>query len=74
MQTMVNAITAVHGTPYDFGSIVSWFGVASGGSIDTTYTDLGIVHSYASELRGALTCHVPTSHLSVRLAASPAGC
>ena len=53
MQAMVVDITAVHGTPYDYGSIASWFGVASGGSIDTTYTDLGIVHSYASELRGS---------------------
>lgn len=52
MQAMVVDITATHGTPYGYGSIASWFGVASGGSIDTTYTDLGIVHSYASELRG----------------------
>ena len=52
MSDMCDAITAEHGTPYDYGSIASWFGVASGGSIDTTYTDLGIIHSYASELRG----------------------
>ena len=86
MSAMCDAITPVHGTPYDYGSICSWFGLASGGSIDTTvsatsraafdprvavaasardpaslananprwfwqYTDLGIVHSYAAELR-----------------------
>ena len=51
MSTMCDAITPVHGTPYRYGSIASWFGVASGGSIDTTYTGLGIIHSYAAELR-----------------------
>ena len=36
MSAMCDAITPVHGTPYDYGSICSWFGLASGGSIDTT--------------------------------------
>ena len=51
MSAMSDAITAVHGTSYAYNTIAGWFGLATGGSIDTTYSQTGIVHSYAPELR-----------------------
>jgi len=45
------ALTKVHGTPYVYGPIYTVIYPASGGSNDYTYGKLGVVHSYAPELR-----------------------
>jgi len=47
----VRALTAVYGTQYVFGPIWHVIYPASGGSNDYTYGSLGVVYSYAPELR-----------------------
>lgn len=47
----VEALQAVYGTNYVYGNIADVIYVASGGSVDYTYDNLGIVYSYAVELR-----------------------
>ncbi|KAF2348133.1 Peptidase M14 carboxypeptidase A, partial [Trinorchestia longiramus] len=47
----VAALEAVHGTSYIYGNIADVIYVASGGSVDYTYNNFGIVYSYAVELR-----------------------
>jgi len=46
-----SALTDVYGTPYVFGPIYEVIYPASGGSNDYTYGQLGVIHSYAPELR-----------------------
>jgi len=50
MQTGAAAIRNVHGTVFQYGSIANTIYQASGSSTDFAYS-LGIVHSYAFELR-----------------------
>jgi len=45
------ALRAVHGTSYRFGPISTVLYLASGGSVDWAYGELGIIHSYTPELR-----------------------
>jgi hypothetical protein len=75
MSRMCDAITAVHGTAYRYDSINGWFGLATGGSIDTTYSQTGIVHSYAPELRdtGAFGFLVPFTQVTATAEETLAG-
>ena len=75
MQGVCDAITAVHGTAYRYDSINGWFGLATGGSIDTTYSQTGIVHSYAPELRdtGAFGFLVPFTQVTATAEETLAG-
>jgi hypothetical protein len=50
-ENTVNALQAVHGTQFQYGEISRIIYLSSGSSVDFAYGDLGIVHSYAPELR-----------------------
>jgi len=51
MTPIVNSIASIHGRRYREGNIASTIYVASGSSVDYTYGELGVVYSWAVELR-----------------------
>jgi len=53
MQAATTALQRVNGRSYRFGAICPTIYQSSGSSIDYTYGDLGVVHSYAVECYGS---------------------
>ena len=50
-RNVVSAITETYGTKFEYGNIADTIYVATGGSVDTMYDDLGISCTFAPELR-----------------------